>query len=84
VWVGWLRTRQTGFLVLAAWCLVSMAGTAITYLPLMQSFLGQSVSGQSTGLLIMWINLLRTIVASLLLLTGIGLLVFSQPRTGQP
>ena len=84
VWIGWLRTRHVGYLILAAWSLVSMAGMAASYLPAMQSWFGRSANSQVTQQLVMWINLLRTIVSSLLLLAGIGLLVFQQPRLGSP
>jgi hypothetical protein len=85
VWIGWLRTRQFGYLVLAAWALATMARMAFSYLPMVQSFLGKPANSDSTFRVIMWSNLLGTIVTAVLLLTGIGLLVFGQRRpSSQP
>ena len=84
VWMGWLRTRRIAYLVLAAWALVSMAGAATSwfYLPLTQKM---SVSHEAALQLTMALNIARTVVSSILLLAGLGLLVFGdQRRTERP
>jgi len=81
VWIGWLRTRQVAYLVLAAWALSVMAGAALSYLPWFLSVSG--LGGQtSTTHVVMWMNLARTVLSSALLLLGLGLLVFGRPRLG--
>ena len=81
VWLGWLRTREPGYLVLAGWALASMAGMALYYVPTVQAFFGGPRNSNSTMQFMMWSNLIRTIVTSVLLLAGLGLLVFGR-RSG--
>ena len=86
VWIGWLRTRHIGYLVLAAWALTTMAGMAISYLPIAAALAGQPGGYEVAQKFMLWLHLLRVIVTSLLLLAGMGLLVFrdgrSAPRPG--
>ena len=72
VWLGWLRTRHIGYLVLAAWALASMAGIAMTYFPTVATLAGKPAGYE----VMIWLHLIRVIVTSVLLLTGLGLLVF--------
>ena len=81
VWLGWLRTRQPGYLVLGAWALVAMTGMAINYLPSLQLLFGMPSNSNATMQLMIWLNLVRTVVGSILLLAGLGLLVFAPRRT---
>ena len=80
VWIGWLRTRRAGYLVLAVWAIAAMAGMAASYLPLLQVVMGKTLNSDNTVRMMMWLNLFRTIVSSALLLTGLALLVFGPKR----
>ena len=84
VWIGWLRTRQLGYLVLAAWALTTAAGMATSYLPALQSFFGKPMNQDAMLKMMMWTNLVRTLVSSALLVFGLGLLVFAQRRDVSP
>jgi hypothetical protein len=79
VWMGWLRTRRIGYLILAAWAIVAMAGAATSwfYLPLTRKM---SVSSQAALQITLALNIGRTVISSVLLLTGLWLLVFGEPR----
>ena len=80
VWIGWLRTRRVAYIVLAGWALATLAGIATAYLPFVQSIFGGTNNSQTTYQIMMWINLLRTLVSSVLLLAGLGMLVFNERR----
>jgi hypothetical protein len=77
-WIGWLRTRRLAYLILVAWALATLVSYAMSWAfwPVTQKMsMSQEASLQLNAL----INLGSTIVRSLLLLAGLGLLVFSEP-----
>jgi hypothetical protein len=80
VWIGWLRTRRFAYLVLGAWAIVSMLGLAV------QSMVLPSVQGRFAELnsvsFMLGFQLLRSIVTSVLLLAGLGMLVFGPRQAG--
>ena len=80
VWIGWLRTRRLAYLVLAGWTVVSMLGIALQsiFLPSVQSRFGVEASVS----VVLGFQLLRSIVTSVLLLVGLGMLVFGPRQTG--
>ncbi len=77
MWIGWLRTRRLAYLVLAAWALAGLFGLALgsVLLPVLQTRLGvQSIS------LTMGILFVQSVVTSVLLLLGLGMLVFGERK----
>jgi hypothetical protein len=82
VWMGWLRARRFAYLILAAWALANIVGMVASSvaLPLIQTRWG-TPGGQAVGLQVyMWMNIARTLVTSVLLLVGLGLLVRGEAR----
>ena len=78
-WMGWLRTSRKGYLVLAAWALVSMVGLAVSWSvwPLSQKL---GVKTEVAYQMMMYFNLVQALVSYVLLLAGLGLLVLGEPR----
>jgi hypothetical protein len=76
VWIGWLRTRRSAYLVLAAWALVTMLGVAAqsVVLPQLQMRFGANTSFP----IFMVFQLARSFVTLVLLLLGLGMLVFGE------
>ena len=79
VWIGWLRTRRWAYLVLAAWALVTMLGVAVqsVVLPGLQMRLGANMS-----FLYIVFPFVRSFVTLVLLLLGLGMLVFAERKPG--
>ncbi len=78
VWIGWLRTRRSAYLVLAAWALVTMLGVAAqsVLLPGLQMRFG---ANESFPIHIIF-QLVRSFVTFVLLLLGLGMLVFGERK----
>ena len=85
VWIGWLRQRRVGFLVLAVWGLVALfnvAGPALVF-PFGSVWFQKLFPHVPQHLLVTFPSIIGSGVSSLLLLAGLALLVFrSQPLRG--
>ncbi len=81
VWIGWLRTRRSAYLVLAAWALVTMLGVAVqsVVLPGLQMRFGTT----SSFPIFMVFQLVRSVVTLVLLLLGLGMLVFAERKPAE-
>ncbi len=81
-WLGWLRHRHPGYLVLLAWDCGSLFLLATSWL--LPSLLGRiapaASSGQNQYWFILGLNLIGFVLNSSLLLLGLALLVFRKPR----
>jgi hypothetical protein len=86
VWIGWLRTRRIGYLVLAAWSLTVLLGVVMQslYFPIVQTFLGNNVRNQMRYEFFMWAQLIRSLVSGALLIAGLALLVFGGSLSRNP
>ena len=86
VWIGWLRTRRIGYLILAAWSLTVLFGVVMQslYFPIAQTFLGNSLSNQMRYEFLMWAQLIRSLVSGALLLAGLALLVLGRSLPRNP
>ena len=79
VWIGWLRTRRLAFLVLAAWSLSVMFGLGLqSFWPFVTQLFGGG-GAQMRYELLMWAQLFRSLLSTVLLITGLGLFVFGGP-----
>lgn len=92
VWIGWLRQRRVGFLVLVAWALVALFGMLGEWLsfPYAHDLLRKLFPSPATDVLTVLPLVLSSLVSSALLLAGLALLVFgdswaagSGSRTGR-
>lgn len=87
VWIGWLRTRRLGYLVLAAWTLTVMMGSAMQtsfFFPAVQYLFGNTLSQESRVELLMWAQLIRLLISTALLIGGLLMLVFrDDPQIGK-
>lgn len=80
VWIGWLRTRRFAYLVLGAWALTTMFGIAVSafFFPAMR------LGGNVDVSVVMWVQLIRSVVSSVLLVLGLGMLVLGERRVESP
>ena len=78
VWIGWLRTRRSAYLVLAGWALATMLGMAAqaVILPGLQMRFAANTSFP----IYMIFQLVRSFVTFILLLLGLGMLVFAERK----
>src|SRR5436305_4622426 len=79
VWIGWMRHRHIGFLWLAGWALVSLINVlgSWTWMPIVQNLMNKMFGGTTSSFpLAMLPQLASSMISTLLLLTGIALLVF--------
>ena len=83
VWMGWLRTRRFGYLVLAAWALACILGTAVQslVLPVIQLRFGANTNVQ---IFMWWFPTLSLMVTMVVLLLGLSMLVFRERTPGAP
>lgn len=81
--IGWRRTRHTGFLVLVAWSVLTLAALLSRPLwvpvmsPLVAKVFGTSIDAGNLSLVI---TLVSGIATSALLCLGLAMLVFARPR----
>jgi len=79
VWIGWVRHRHVGFLWLAGWALVALINAvgSWTWMPIVQNLMNKMFGGTTNNYPLMVLpQLASSMVSTLLLLTGIALLVF--------
>jgi hypothetical protein len=78
---GWRRHHRTAFLVLLGWAIIAASASVMQWgmYPLMQNF-GSKLFGPSvdTGAMVMVANLVAYLASSLLLFTGLAMLVFGK------
>ena len=81
--VGWARQRRLGFLVLIAWALVSMfSGPVVMFTGVLQPFMAKLFPGVDRTILMLVPSMLGYLVSSILLATGLALLVFRKDGRG--
>ncbi len=81
VWIGWLRQRRIGFLVLVVWVLVGLfniMGPAL-WMAVASGWLTKLFPTVPQHLVTVLPNVLGSFVSSVLLMTGLALLVFRGP-----
>jgi hypothetical protein len=75
--IGWMRYRRLGYLVLIGWALVSMfSGTVMIFTGGLHSLMARLFPSADRTLLIVLPGMAAYLVSSLLLVAGLGLLVF--------
>lgn len=80
---GWKRHRQTGYLILLAWALLSV-GLVLSRSAL--PFVAQWIAGAMGGnidntMLFVALNMLSSLACTVVLCLALAMLVFSPPRT---
>ena len=81
--IGWMRHRRLGFLVLALWAVVSLlGGVGLGLLAYNHSWLRKVFPNQPVQMLVMIPHLCSYFITSVMLGTGLALLVFR--KDGKP
>lgn len=79
--IGWRRHRRTAFLVLLGWAIIAASVSVMQWgiYPLLQQLGGRIFGGNvDSGMMIMAANLVAYLGSSLLLCTGLTMLVFGK------
>ena len=79
VWIGWLRQRHMGFLLLVGWALVALINVVgtWTWMPIAQNLMLKIFPGASSNYVLRGLpSVASSLLSTLLLLTGLAMLVF--------
>jgi hypothetical protein len=79
-WIGWIRHRRAGYLVLVFWALTALIGVAaIPFINLFaQRFIRDAFPATPVGSLSLAVGFLFQLISSACLLTGMAMLVFGR------